>query len=239
MQLHDTQGKRLYLTADERRAFMAAAAKAARPVRTLCAVLHATGCRISEALALTPERVDLPGQALVFETLKKRRRGVYRAVPVPPGLLDQLDLVHGVREAQKRGRGHADRPLWPWARNTAWRHVKAVMLAADIPDGPHRSPKGLRHGYGVHAISSGVPLNMLSQMDGPRHARGDGDLRQRARRRGAGHRRPDVGWVVLARRLRSTQPQQTQPLPIAVGIAAPNDEDVDSCYPYLPASRLG
>jgi integrase len=166
MQLHDAQGKRLYLTADERGAFIAAAAKAERPVRTLCAVLHDGGCRISEALALTPERVDLAGQALVFETPKKRRQGVYRAVPVPPGLLDQLDLVHGVREAQRRGKGHADRPLWPWARNTAWRHVKAVMDAAGIPAGPHRTPKGLRHGYGVHAISSGVPLNMLSKWMG-------------------------------------------------------------------------
>ena len=83
MQLHDDQGKRLYLTADERRAVVAAAAKAGRPVRTLCAVLHDTGCRISEALALTSERIDLTGRALVCESLKKRRRGVYRTVPVP------------------------------------------------------------------------------------------------------------------------------------------------------------
>lgn len=166
MQLFDAQGKRLYLTADERRAFTAAAAKAERPVRTFCAVLHDTGCRISEALALTPERIDLSGRAVVFGTLKKRRQGVYRAVPVPPSFLDQLDLVHGVQEAQKRGKGHTDRLLWPWARNTAWRHVKAVMEAAGIPDGPHRAPKGLRHGYGVHAIGSGVPLNMLSKWMG-------------------------------------------------------------------------
>jgi integrase len=166
MQLHDPQGKRLYLTADERRAFVAAAAKAERPIRTFCAVLHDTGCRISEALALTPERIDLSGRAVVFGTLKKRRQGVYRAVPVPPSLLEQLDLVHGIQEAQRRGKGHADRLLWPWARNTAWRHVKAVMEAAGIPDGPHRTPKGLRHGYGVHAIGSGVPLNMLSKWMG-------------------------------------------------------------------------
>jgi integrase/recombinase XerD len=166
MQLHDARGKRLYLTADERAAFLAAAAKAARPVRTLCGVLHATGCRVSEALALAPEHVDLTGRAVVFESLKKRRRGVHRAVPVPPGLLDQLDLVHGVREAQRRGKGHADRPLWPWSRMTAWRQVTAVMAAADIPAGPHRSPKGLRHGFGVHAISSGVPLNMVSKWMG-------------------------------------------------------------------------
>jgi integrase/recombinase XerD len=166
MQLHDPQGKRLYLTAEERRAFLLAAAKAARPVRTLCGVLHTTGCRISEALALTPERIDLTGKAVVVESLKKRRRGVYRTVPVPPGLLDELDLVHGVREAQRRGKGHADQPLWPLSRMTAWRQVTTVMVAADIPAGPHRSPKGLRHGFGVHAIASGVPLNMLSKWMG-------------------------------------------------------------------------
>ena len=43
---------------------------------------------------------------------------------------------------------------------------RAVMVAADLPAGPHRSPKGLRHGFGVHAIASGVPLNMLSKWMG-------------------------------------------------------------------------
>ena len=38
---------------------------------------------------------------VVFESLKKRRRGVFRAVPVPPELLDTLDMVHGIREAQR------------------------------------------------------------------------------------------------------------------------------------------
>jgi hypothetical protein len=35
MQLHDNQGKRLYLTADEYCTFIAAAVTADRPVRTL------------------------------------------------------------------------------------------------------------------------------------------------------------------------------------------------------------
>jgi integrase len=34
-------------------------------------VLHATGCRISEALTLTPQQIDLSGRAVVFENLKK------------------------------------------------------------------------------------------------------------------------------------------------------------------------
>src|SRR3712207_3864255 len=54
MRLFDAEGRRLYLTEEERRVFVLAAAKAPREVRTFCGVLHATGCRISEPLALTP-----------------------------------------------------------------------------------------------------------------------------------------------------------------------------------------
>ena len=36
--------------------------------------------RLSEALDLTAERVDLTSGVIVFESLKKRRKGVYRAV---------------------------------------------------------------------------------------------------------------------------------------------------------------
>lgn len=161
-ELIDTSGRRLYLTASERAAFLAAAAKVPRETRTFCEVLHYTGCRISEALALTTHRVDLDGQVLVFETLKKRRGGIFRAVPVPAQLLDTLDLVHGIREAQGRRESFL---LWGRSRTTAWRDVKAVMTAAGI-EGPQATPKGLRHGYGVAAISATVPLNMLSKWMG-------------------------------------------------------------------------
>ena len=150
MQLYDAKGRRLYLTEEERRAFIAAAIKAPGEVRTFCGVLHATGCRISEALALTAQQIDLSGRVVAFESLKKRRKGVYRAVPVPPELLDALDLVHGIREAQRRGAAKA--LLWPWSRMTAFRRVQQVMAAACIPDGPRACPKGLRHGFGVQAV---------------------------------------------------------------------------------------
>lgn len=167
MDLFDPQGRRLYLTAKEREAFLAAAKDADRYVRTFCSVLHFTGCRISEALALNPASFDYAGKAIIFETLKKRRTGVYRAVPVPPALLDTLDMVHAIRDRQKA----ADNPkmtpwVWSWSRTTAFRRVKEVMITAGIADGPHKCPKGLRHGYGVHAISAGVPLNMLSKWMG-------------------------------------------------------------------------
>ena len=116
-----------------------AAAKAARPVHTLCGVLHTNGCRVSEALALTPERVDLAGRlcSTPHEAPPGRLQGGAGAAR-PSG---QLDLVHGLREAQRRGKGHADRPLWPLSRMTAWRQVKAVMAAAGIPAG-RTAPQG-------------------------------------------------------------------------------------------------
>lgn len=59
MRLFDTEGRRLYLIEEERRAFLAAAGKAPREVRTFCGVLQATGCRVSEALALNARQIDL------------------------------------------------------------------------------------------------------------------------------------------------------------------------------------
>jgi len=162
MQLYDPDGQRKYLTPGERDDFLKAAEAAPRDVRTFCALLAYTGCRISEALALTADRVDIKAGAIVFESLKKRRSGVYRPVPVPPAFLDTLNMVHDLRSAQKRkdrGRGVL---LWDWSRGTAWTRVCEVMTAAGI-SGPHATPKGLRHGFGIKAVTSGVPLNVLQK----------------------------------------------------------------------------
>jgi len=96
--LHTVDGARKYLTAGERAAFLRAAEQGDRETRTLCMTLTYAGCRMSEALALTADRIDLAAGVLVIESLKKRQAGIYRAVPVPPALLDALDLVHGIRE---------------------------------------------------------------------------------------------------------------------------------------------
>jgi len=132
MQLHTADGIRKYLTVGERDAFLQEADLADRPVRTLCMTLAYSGCRLSEALALTADRVDLTAGVLVFESLKKRRTGIFRSVPVPPALLDTIDMVHGIRELHaRRGKGRGVR-LWPWSRMTGWRAVHAVMQAAGL-----------------------------------------------------------------------------------------------------------
>jgi integrase len=162
IRLYTPDGARKYVTAGERAAFLREAEHADRQVRTLCMTLAYAGCRLSEALALTVDRVDLAAGALVIESLKKRRTGIYRAVPVAPAVLDALDLVHGIRELQSCcGKGRGER-LWPWSRMTGWRAVHAVMEAAGL-DGPQASPKGLRHGFGVAAVSAGVPLDLVQK----------------------------------------------------------------------------
>ncbi len=162
MTLHTAAGARKYLTEGERAAFLQEADISDRQVRTFCMTLAYAGCRLSEALALTADRVDLAAGVLVFESLKKRTDGIFRAVPVPPALLDTLDMVHGIREAQtRRGKGRGEL-LWPWSRMTGWRAVHAVMAAAGL-DGPHASPKGLRHGFGVAAVCAGIPLNLVQK----------------------------------------------------------------------------
>jgi len=161
-ELFHTDGSRKYLTHAERHAFLEAAERFPRDVHTLCAVLAWTGCRVSEALALTADRVDVTDGTIRFESLKKRRRGVFRAVPVPQELLRMLMLAYDVRVLQQRkDRGHGTR-LWPWSRTTAWRHVHAVMDAAGIHS-TQATTKGLCHGFGVAAVQASVPLNLVQR----------------------------------------------------------------------------
>lgn len=171
MTLYDTQGNRLYLNAEERSAFLAVAKKRPARDRTLCETLYFTGCRPSELIEITPARVDLSSGTVTIRSLKKRKDAsgaqkiAYRAVPVPPDYLDTLNTAHGLREAHKR-RKQAELPIWPLSRVRVWQIVKKVMIEAGIPDAPHRSPKGLRHGFGINAVVNGIPLHMLQKWMG-------------------------------------------------------------------------
>ena len=136
--------------------------------RTLCETLHFTGCRPSELIEITPASVDLSGGTIAIRSLKKRKdasgraKVVFRSVPVPPDYLDTLNTAHGIREAQK-SRRQAAQPIWNLGRVRAWQIVKRIMVEAGIPDAPQRSPKGLRHGFGINAAVNGIPLHMLQK----------------------------------------------------------------------------
>ncbi len=61
------------MTAEELDRFIAVSNTQERAeVRPFCLVLAHTGCRISEALVLTPLAVDLEQQTITLKTLKQR-----------------------------------------------------------------------------------------------------------------------------------------------------------------------
>lgn len=153
-QVHDQAGRRKYLNGDELRRFLAAAEGFAPGRQAFCEVLAYTGCRISEALALTIHHLDTEQGTLTFRTLK-RRRICFRTVPVPQALVEQLTAL-GTAE---------DGRFWVLHRATAWRIVKATVQRAGIV-GPMACPKGLRHGFGIRAVGRNVPTNLIQRWMG-------------------------------------------------------------------------
>lgn len=144
------------MTIKETDSFLSFARNEGVKVYSFCWFLAVTGCRISEALATSCQNIDFESGHVIIRCLKKRRKAVFRAVPLPLKMLDQL------REWIRKGELDGEGPFWPWSRMTAYRRVTEVMDNARIC-GPWAVPKGLRHGFGVRAIQAGVPLNLVQR----------------------------------------------------------------------------
>ena len=147
----DGGGQRKYVTAEEHTRFLAAATGLSAEKFAFCAVLAYSGCRISEALELPRTRLH-PG-AITLRTLK-RRKAIFRSVPVPEWLSTVLLRLPRPDAAGDR--------LWLADRSTAYRWVKRAMDEAGI-DGRPAMPKGLRHGFGLRAASCDVPPNLIQR----------------------------------------------------------------------------
>jgi integrase/recombinase XerD len=160
MSLYASTGGRKYLNAGDRERFVEAAGRAPPDVRLFCYMLRWSGARISEVLALTPSSIDFDAGVAIVQTLKRRKPGVIRHVPLPRELIDQLDQFFQLRIRQ-RDSELATKRIWPWSRTTAWRRVKEVMAAASII--AHAMPKGLRHAFGVGAFESNVPPHLVQR----------------------------------------------------------------------------
>ena len=157
----DVHGQRKYVTSDEMIRLLHEADHFDDRTRAFCRFLAETGCRISEALAMQRRQIHFADHVVVIESLKKRRRGVFRVLPVSAELVAMLDEVAPAAP-------HL--PIWPWARMTGWRRLHMLFELAGIA-GPHASPKGLRHGFAVAAVRAGVPLVLVQ------HWLGHADIR--------------------------------------------------------------
>lgn len=152
--LRAPDGRRKYLTPDERQCFIETAwAWSDRETGSLCLLLAYSGCRISEALAVNTINFDAGEGCVAFRSLKKRGKIIIRTVPLPPKMFQRLSIS---------GKVLSDR-IWPISRSTAWARIKTVMVAAGVGPGIHATPKGLRHGFGIHAVRCGIPLNLVQR----------------------------------------------------------------------------
>lgn len=148
--------QRKYLTQLERECFLKTALVKSDDLALFCRILQETGCRISEALALTPSRIDPERRYVYFESLKKRRRGVFRRVPVSSATVQAF-----TNYATSNKLSSVDL-LWTWSRMTAYRGVNSVMIEAGV--GPDQAkPKALRHSFAIAALEAGIPLNLIQR----------------------------------------------------------------------------
>ena len=153
--LYNSKGQRKYLNSDERQFFFESTKSIRTDKRLFCQLLYFTGARISEVYNLTPVCIDFSNKTIVFETLKRRKKGVYREIPIPRFLLEDLQIF-----MQKNEKNNDD-CLWGFSLRTASRYVKEVMKKAGIT-GLQSSAKGLRHGFAVYAISR-VPITLVKK----------------------------------------------------------------------------
>lgn len=149
------RGERKYLTASELDVFYAEANKLKIQTRAFCLMLLHSGCRISEALALTRQRIDIDQKVVIIKCLKKRQRTQYRTVPLPENYINLLSEWFAAQPDDGAR-------IWPWSRMTGYRRVRDVMVSAGIT-GEHATPKGLRHGFAVRALETKVPLNFVQR----------------------------------------------------------------------------
>lgn len=150
--LYGRSGQRKYLTASERKRFYNVAMTRTLSIKLFLMMLFYSGARISEALNLKFWQIDFEQNIVIFESLKKRRRGIFRAVPLPQDFCDQLR--HYLIESNIENR------IWRFTRRTASRYVRVAMVEANIK-GEQASAKGLRHSFAVSAIEKDIPLNLI------------------------------------------------------------------------------
>jgi integrase/recombinase XerD len=161
--LYAADSSRKYLNAAERDRAIAAINELPRNQALYALTLTYTGARPSELLGLTSASFQLDRGIVAIRTLKRRRHSM-REVPLPPSLMSALDRHFGLAHAQRDALA-ANRRLWPWCRQTAWRSIKGVMDRAGIV-GVAASPRGLRHAFGIATLQANVPLNLVSRWMG-------------------------------------------------------------------------
>ena len=155
MSLRNKRGQRKYLNQAERLLFLENTKHYPLDVKLFCQLLYYTGGRIAEIYNLKCDSIDFSNKTVVIESLKKRQKGIYREIPIPDYLLEDLKGYLQSLSCCIQ----TNHSIWPYSLRTASRHVKRIMFHAGIT-GIQSSAKGLRHGFAVHVVNK-VPITLL------------------------------------------------------------------------------
>ena len=136
--------------------------------RALLETLYATGARISEAIGLAPDDLDLADELPVVRLFGKGRKE--RLVPVGGAAVRALDayIVRGRPALAAKGRGTAalflNKRGNPLSRQSAWEIVSKAAAGAHIE--ADVSPHTLRHSFATHLLEGGASVRDVQELLG-------------------------------------------------------------------------
>lgn len=138
--------------------------------RALLELLYSTGARISEAVGLDVDDLDLtPGHAAVRLRGKGSKE---RVVPVGSYAVDAVD-AYFVRARPVLAAGGRGTPAVflntrgaRLSRQSAWALLSAVADRAEFDGSVHVSPHTLRHSFATHLLAGGADVRVVQELLG-------------------------------------------------------------------------
>jgi integrase/recombinase XerD len=138
--------------------------------RALLELLYSTGARISEAVGLDVDDLDLtPGRSAVRLLGKGSKE---RVVPVGSYAVEAVEayVVRGRPALAAAGRGTSALFLNTrgsrLSRQSAWAVLRASAERAQLPAAAHVSPHTLRHSFATHLLAGGADVRVVQEMLG-------------------------------------------------------------------------
>ncbi|MFH5822815.1 site-specific tyrosine recombinase XerD [Georgenia sp. AZ-5] len=136
--------------------------------RALLEVLYGTGARISEAVGLAVDDLDLDGEVAAIRLFGKGRKE--RVVPVGRYAVEALEayLVRGRPALARAGRGNPAVFLNtrgnPLSRQSAWAVLQQAAGRAGLDQ--RISPHTLRHSFATHLLAGGADVRVVQELLG-------------------------------------------------------------------------
>ena len=193
-QLYDARGRRKYLNEYESQRFLEATTYLPLDKQLFCLVMFYTGCRPTEALKLTVDRIHSHNSTLVLVTLKRNRKKVtftklFRFLKKNKLLGRFIRFIEkhiAKKTEEKKNTAIYQRSVpvppelieallkissersglvWGFSRSTSWRIIKEAMETAGI-QGIHACPRGLRHSFGIACVRDNVHIARIKKWMG-------------------------------------------------------------------------